>query len=74
MTNLSVTTHVSPVRSNFSYQRLIFDCRCHEVDKFRKLKKFVWGNIGDRAHALGVKGANSAPTTDLFFFKKSEYL
>lgn len=24
--------------------------------------------------ALGVKGANSAPTTDLFFFKKSEYL
>nr|DAH29393.1 MAG TPA: hypothetical protein [Bacteriophage sp.] len=31
MSNLSVTTPVSPVRSNLSYQRLIFDCRCHEV-------------------------------------------
>lgn len=25
--------------------------------------------MGDRAHAFGVRGANSAPTTDLFSLK-----
>lgn len=26
------------------------------TNKSEKIKKFVWGNIGDRAHAFGVRG------------------
>ena len=67
MTNLSVTSPVSPVRSNFSYQRLIFDCRWHEVDKFNSVEAHLFdlayelklGQLSARKHRLKAVAADA---------------